>query len=84
MSTRGSTVLRRLFTHILHPVFHTLCIVMTKQNLFKVSTQEINSVLANLYLAVTPSTTSNVTNNKNEPFKKSVIGYQETSAENPY
>lgn len=39
MSTRGSTVLmRRLFTHILHPVFHILCIVMTKQNLFKLYT----------------------------------------------
>jgi len=39
MSTRGSTVLIiRLFTHILHPVFHILCIVMTKENLFKLYT----------------------------------------------
>lgn len=39
MSTRGSTVLiRRLFTHILYPVFHKLCVVMTKQNLFKLYT----------------------------------------------
>ena len=69
--TEGDVLIRRLFTHTLHPVFHILCIVMKEENLFKLYTgNQFCTGVVNLYLAVTPSIKSNVTNNKNEPFEK--------------